>query len=289
MRHMFAKNFHHCWIQSSLIYLGSIIVLVLCNHGLANVVHEDNQRTSACIPCSATYLAADPNYPNILSNISVSTESCESLLSIVKVLKFPNLYRSLEGEGSHRSLILKLQAIESDSSSAYLDGFNCELVSIETLNGVFADPFELQRLVINRRVYLDAAVFGDSNLELPAALSKSSVVEIHMDLVPSSTDKLKMVIDLPLHVRYPPLDSSGYSNVEISQPDLYIRCRKKGIAKDCQWGVSVIEVESTETVNWLIPCGDDAHSTVVSSVTFLSALICALSIVFASIFYHPTI
>ncbi|KAJ3708334.1 hypothetical protein LUZ61_012039 [Rhynchospora tenuis] len=288
MRNMFAKNFHHWRIQSPMIYLGSIIVLALCNHGLANVVHKDKQVTGACIHCSATYLAADPNYPNVLSNISVPTGSCEGLLTIAKVNKFLNLHRSLEGEGSHRHLISKLKAIELDSSSAYFDGFNCELVSIETLNGVFADPFELQRLV-NRKVYLDAAVFGDTNLELPAALSNSSFVEIHMDLVPSSKVNHELVIELPLHVRYPPLDSSGYSKVEIPQPDLYIRCRKKGIDKGCQWGVSVIEVEPTETVNWLIPCGDDAHNTVVSSVTFLSALVCALSIVFTSSFYRPTI
>ncbi|KAJ4792528.1 Phosphatidylinositol-glycan biosynthesis class X protein [Rhynchospora pubera] len=288
MRHLFANECHHCWLQSLVIYLCSITVLVLCNHGLATVVDEDNQRTSACIPCSATYLAADPNYPNMLSNIFVSTESCESSLSVVKVIKISNLHRSLEGEGSHRHLISKLKTIESDSSSTYLDRYNCELVIIETLNGVFADPFELQRLV-NRKVYLDAAVFGDTNLELPAALSNSSFVEIHMDLASSSKANHELVVQLPLHVRYPPLDGSAYSNIEISRPDLYIRCRKRNIDKDCQWGVSIRELGPTEKVKWRIPCGDDAHSTIVSSVTFLSALVCALSIVFASILYRPTI
>jgi phosphatidylinositol glycan class X len=286
MRHLFSKNCHRCLLQSLVIYLSSITILVLCNHGLANAVDEDNQRTSTCIPCSATYLAADPNYPNVLSNRFVSTKSCESLLNIVKVIKIFNLHRSLEGEGSHRRLISKIIGIESDSSSTYLDGFNCELVIIESLNGVFADPFELQRLV-NRRVYLNAAVFGDTNLELPTALSNSSFVEIHMDLASSSKENHELVIELPLHVRYPPLDGSGYSNVEISQPDLYISCRKKDIDNDCRWGVTVLEVGPTETVKWLIPCGDEAHTTVVSSLTFLSALICALSIVFTSIFYHP--
>ncbi|KAJ3698928.1 hypothetical protein LUZ61_002633 [Rhynchospora tenuis] len=281
MRHLFANKCHHFWLQSLVIYLCSITVLVLCNHGLANVVDEDDQRTSACIPCSSTYLAADPNYPNMLSNIFVSTESCESSLSVVKVIKISNLHRRLEGEGFHRRLISKLKTIESDSSSTYLDRFNCEFVIIENLNGVFADPFELQRLV-NRKVYLDAAVFGDTNLELPAALSNSSFVEIHMDLAPSSKADHELVVRLPLHVRYPPLDGSGYSNVEISQPDLYIRCRKRDIDNDCQWSVSVRELGPTEKVKWRIPCGDDAHSTIVSSVTFLSALLCALSIVFAS-------
>lgn len=52
-------------------------------------------------------------------------------------------------------------------------------------------------------VYLDAAVFGDTNLELPSALSNSSFIEIHMDLVPSSKDNNELVIELPLHLRYP--------------------------------------------------------------------------------------
>lgn len=52
-------------------------------------------------------------------------------------------------------------------------------------------------------VYLDAAVFGDTNLELPAALSNSSFVEIHMDISSLSKENHELVIELPLHVRYP--------------------------------------------------------------------------------------
>jgi hypothetical protein len=68
----------------------------------------------------------------------------------VKAVKISNLHRSLEGEGSHRRLISKVIGVESDASSTNLDGLNCEFVIIESLNGVFADPFELQRLV-NRK------------------------------------------------------------------------------------------------------------------------------------------
>lgn len=64
------------------------------------------------------------------------------------------MHRKLEGEDSHRRLISKIIGIGSDSSSTYLDGFNCELVIIESLNGVFADPFELQRLVNCRGIHL---------------------------------------------------------------------------------------------------------------------------------------
>jgi hypothetical protein len=170
---------------------------------------------------------ADPNNPNLLSNRFASTKPCENELGILKLIKIPNLHQSLEGEGSHRRLISKLKVeVDSDFSSTFLDRFHCELVIIESLSGVFADPFELQRLV-KRKVYLDAAVFGDANVELPSALSNSSFVEIHMDLVPSSKDNHELVIELPLHVRYPPLNGSGYSKVEISQADLYTRCRKK--------------------------------------------------------------
>lgn len=86
-----------------------------------------------------------------------------------------------------------------------------------------------------------------------------------------------------------PLDGTGYSRVDISQPDLYKRCRKKDTDKICQRGVVALEVGPTEVVKWLIPCGDEAHTKVVSSATFLSALVCALSIVYASIFYRPMI
>lgn len=52
-------------------------------------------------------------------------------------------------------------------------------------------------------VYLDAAVSGDTNLELPTALSNVSFVEIHMDPVPLLKENHELVVELPLHVRYP--------------------------------------------------------------------------------------
>ncbi|XP_078178975.1 phosphatidylinositol-glycan biosynthesis class X-like protein [Carex rostrata] len=288
MMKLFSENCHHCSLQPLVIYSCTITILLLFSHGLANMDDNDTQRTKACSPCSTAYLAADPNYPNLSSNRSAATKPCENL-GIEEVIKIPNLHRSLEGEGSHRRLISKLKVeVDSDFSSTYLNRFHCELVIIESLNGVFADPFELQRLV-NRKVYLDAAVFGDANLELPSALSNSSFVEIHMDLVLSSKDNHELVIEMPLHVRYPPLNGSGYSKVEISRADLYTRCRKKDTDKTCQWRVTALEAGPAVTVTWLIPCGDEAHTTVVSAVTFLSALVCALSIVSASTFYHPTI
>ncbi|CAN6343974.1 unnamed protein product [Urochloa humidicola] len=58
-------------------------------------------------------------------------------------------------------------------------------------NGVFAGPFELQHFV-ERKVFLDMAVFGDTNLELPSALSNRSAVEIHFDLRPSTYQTLTL-------------------------------------------------------------------------------------------------
>lgn len=55
-------------------------------------------------------------------------------------------------------------------------------------------------------VFVDAAVFGDTNLELPSALSNWSAVEIHMgihDLISSHHKGVEISLELPLHARYP--------------------------------------------------------------------------------------
>jgi hypothetical protein len=51
--------------------------------------------------------------------------------------------------------------------------------------------------------FLDVAVSGDANLELPSALSNRSAVEVHVDLRPSTSANCNLIIDLPLHARYP--------------------------------------------------------------------------------------
>ena len=49
-----------------------------------------------------------------------------------------------------------------------------------------------------------AAVFGDTNLELPSALSNRSIVEVHMDIGSHITLKSsESVVQVPLHARYP--------------------------------------------------------------------------------------
>ena len=54
---------------------------------------------------------------------------------------------------------------------------------------------------------MDAAVFGDTNLELPSVHSNRSLVEVHTDVDLNTfsrhKDGLEINIDLPLHIRYP--------------------------------------------------------------------------------------
>ncbi|KAK4400496.1 hypothetical protein Sango_1155700 [Sesamum angolense] len=106
-----------------------------------------------------------------------------------------------------------------------------EVIMTERLpSGVFADPFELQHLV-QRGVFSDAAVFGDTNLELPSFRSNRSVVEIHMSIgskmLSRHHDKLEINLEVPLHARYSPL-GLGFSRVEFGQPDLFMCCRLEG-------------------------------------------------------------
>ncbi|MCL7022319.1 hypothetical protein MKW94_030505 [Papaver nudicaule] len=166
----------------------------------------------------------------------------------------------------------------------------CEAVVIERLpSGVFADPFELQHLV-QRGVFVDAVVFGDTNLELPAARSNRSVVEVHMDIghniLSNHINEFEIDLELPLHARYPPLDGSGYSKVEVGIPDVFIGCTAEcdSVCERCLWVKTVEPMTSQADVVWRIPSGDKAHSEVVSYVTFTAAFLSTLLIVFPVIF-----
>nr|AFK45028.1 unknown [Lotus japonicus] len=141
--------------------------------------------------------------------IFVSREVTSSLCEMLPddhnfMLRLSVLKRNLIGEGSHRSIstLIKLQNQPSKSLSELLS-HSCEFIFIERLpSGVFADPFELQRLV-QRGVFNDIAVFGDTNLELPSFLSNRSAVEIHLDVDPNILlEPSNINIELPLHARY---------------------------------------------------------------------------------------
>ncbi|KAJ3696020.1 hypothetical protein LUZ60_001397 [Juncus effusus] len=261
----------------------SVAILLLHCASASNAASTNNQETSICFPCTRNFLSD----PYLTSEEDLTSINCDNLPTISNLDGNFELQRNLEGEGSHRRLISKLKFGNQLPS---FDGFNCELVIIESLHEVFADPFELQRLV-KRKVYLDAAVFGDTNLELPSALSNQSIVEIHMDMVHAFNAHHELTIELPLHARYPPLDSSGYKTVEIPPPQLYTRCRQNKKEKEsssCHWRSPVLNVGPTETVMWRAPCGDEAHGGFVKSFTFVTALVCALCIVFASVVYDPS-
>ncbi|RCV19321.1 hypothetical protein SETIT_3G375000v2 [Setaria italica] len=221
-----------------------------------------SQKSINCMPCSRTYIGdaylhtlTDHAHHRGLAEMSDSDELCEGLTDDVEVPTLSELQRQLVGE-------------------------------VEKLpNGVFADPFELQHFV-ERKVFLDVAVFGDTNLELPSALSNRSAVEIHFDLRPSTLTNCNIVIDLPLHARYPPLDASGYATVEFGSPDLFLRYRKKETDSDsCLWVLKNLEAAPVEKAAWRIPCGDEVRIGFVSNITFLSALVCSMSIVLATLIF----
>ncbi|PON48269.1 Glycosylphosphatidylinositol-mannosyltransferase I, PIG-X/PBN [Parasponia andersonii] len=137
------------------------------------------------------------------------------------------LERKLIGEGSHRHLYSSIRLSIQAKSITEISYNNCGVILIERLpSGVFADPFELQHL-LQRGVFNDVAVFGDTNLELPSFLSNRSAVEVHMDISPSilrDRKEIDIKLALPLHARYAHLNESGYSQVMFGVPDLFLRC-----------------------------------------------------------------
>ncbi|KAM5573497.1 phosphatidylinositol-glycan biosynthesis class X protein [Rosa sericea] len=208
-------------------------------------------------------------------------------------LRLSILHRNLIGNGSHRHLTSSFRLKIEQESILELPSHHCEVIVIERLpSGVFADPFELQHL-LQRGVYGNIAVFGDTNLELPSFLSNRSAVEVHMDvghdllLGPSKESTINL--ELPLHARYPPLDESGYWEVKFGTPDFFMRCSVEGKShnQSCLYRIPDIDGSDSTfgTVVWNIPSGMKAHARIVSVFTFIAALISAILIAVTSIFY----
>lgn len=201
-------------------------------------------------------------------------------------------WRHLIGEGSHRQISTTIRFHLQSDSMSWLRAHFCKVIVIERLpTGVFADPFELQHL-LKRGVFTDVAVFGDTNLELPSVLSNRSAVEIHMNVAPTSLlghkNELEISAELPLHVRYPPLDDSGYSEVKFGEPEIFLSCsvEENGDHESCFLVPTKDRTGSrTDDVVWRIPSGTRAHAGIVSAVTFLAASISTLLIVLSSVFY----
>ncbi|XP_009797522.2 uncharacterized protein LOC107814814 [Nicotiana tabacum] len=221
----------------------------------------------------------------------ILSSTCVSLQDNVKFApKLSALHRKLIGEGSHRCLSSSLR-LKMPSESISRPPKSCEVIIVERLpSGVFADPFELQHLV-QRGVLREAAVFGDTNLELPSFRSNRSLVEVHLkmgsNLISEQKDEQEIHMELPLHARYQPL-GHGFSRVEFASPDLFLRCSGKGNqhATSCLFSLDKQSAESNNSHPvWEVPCGSREHMEVVSAFTFISAVVSALLIIVASIRY----
>ncbi|PKA52604.1 hypothetical protein AXF42_Ash001585 [Apostasia shenzhenica] len=226
---------------------------------------------------------SDLDFNKFLTQEFHLSDSCERVNDNAISIGISSLLRHLVGEGYHRQLVTTMVFCHHPEFSHWIKDHFCVGVIVERLPiGVFADPFELQHLAMHG-AFLGASVLGDTNLELPSALSNRSVVEIHFEVW---SDNIKIVLQLPLHARYPPLDSSGYANITIGRPDLFLRCRPKETnLENCSWALIDLGYSFGNSVQWRIPCGIEGHTRAVTAVTFLSAFICSLSILFSIILF----
>ncbi|PKU75891.1 hypothetical protein MA16_Dca005938 [Dendrobium catenatum] len=162
---------------------------------------------------------SEPDFSKFLDKEICLGDLCEEMLVNADIFGLSSLLRELIGEGSHRQLVTTMELYHHPKFTHFVNEHFCEAIVIEYLpTGVFSDPFELQRLV-DREVFLSASVFGDTNLELPYALSNISVVEIHINV---KSDAQKIVVQLPLHSRYPHLQPNvkhAYGVVRLLQPN----------------------------------------------------------------------
>ncbi|KAI7995489.1 Phosphatidylinositol-glycan biosynthesis class X protein [Camellia lanceoleosa] len=200
-------------------------------------------------------------------------------LFCVSVLK-----RHLIGEGALRCLSSSIRLSIQPESIAELPRHFCKIIIVERLpSGIFADPFELQHL-LQHGVFTDAAVFGETNLELPIVVSNQSVVEVHVevDLTYSYSATLKDPFIL--------CNIEGTHSYSATLKDLFILCNIEGKSQldSCLFTQTGSNSKSQAVVVWEIPCGIKERSGVVSVVTFISAIVSAILIVLASIYYSDT-
>ncbi|KAK3232529.1 hypothetical protein Dsin_004410 [Dipteronia sinensis] len=233
----------------------------------------------------------DSNFQDFITN-ELHFRMCEVLPDDLRLVIRPSvLQRHLIGEGSHRHLSSSIRFDIDPKAVSQLSIHYCEVIFVERLpSGVFADPFELQHL-LQRGVFADVAVFGDTNLELPSFLSNRSAVEVHMKVDPNSLSTHKngfeIKVDLPLHARYQRLDEGGYSTVEFGDPDMFMQCCLEGKSHNQSCYIPTSNNGTEPKIGaavWRIPSGIKGHEGVVSVVTFISAFLSTLLIVLTSIF-----
>lgn len=210
---------------------------------------------------------------------------CQVLPCDLNTVLSLSILLKIKGEGSHRQLSSTIK-FNIKKPIPHVHTHHCKIIIIERLlSGVFADPFELEHL-LHRAVFSDVAVFGDTNLELPSVLSNLSVVEVHKDvglnIFSHNKNLLEFSIDLPLHSRYPPLDESGYVEVRLKAPDLFLQCsiQEKPHNRSCLFKLQSDDAKADLT--WSIPAGKRSNAKIVGVVTFVSAFLSVLSIIFST-------
>lgn len=83
----------------------------------------------------------------------------------------------------------------------------------------------------------------------------------------------------------------GFSRVEFASPDLFLRCNVEGKQHDtsCLFALDEQNAESNDGHPvWAVPCGNRAHTEIVSAFTFISAVVSAILIIIASIRYSDS-
>lgn len=85
-----------------------------------------------------------------------------------------------------------------------------------------------------------------------------------------------------------PLGKHGYTKVEFGSPDLFVRCIVEGDSynQSCIFSSANDGIRSSSAaIFWEVPSGIVKHTKVVSVLTFISAVVGALSILAACVFH----
>ena len=85
------------------------------------------------------------------------------------------------------------------------------------------------------------------------------------------------------------LDESGYVEVRLKAPDLFLQCsiQEKPHNRTCFFRLETDDEEADLT--WSIPAGKRSDAGVVSAITFVSALLSVLCIVFSTQVRQPKV
>ena len=79
-----------------------------------------------------------------------------------------------------------------------------------------------------------------------------------------------------------PLDESGYVEVRLKAPDLFLQCsiQEKPHNRSCLFKLQSDDAKADLT--WSIPAGKRSNAKIVGVVTFVSAFLSVLSIIFST-------